>query len=304
MSWIGKILSVFVLILGLATMWFITTVFVARANWKADRDAYALLYEQAKKARLDEQASYRTERDALERQLAAEQTKSKGLSEEVAKLTGSNEQVAKEITRLEKIIKESDVTAAELQALLQAMTDEVKKTRDRNVLLEKERQDNIVARENALKDRQNFENQAKQALSDKAVAEGKIEDLNTQIAELRAAGGRADAIVLNSFGKPPAPLPDGVRGTVTNYRDGYVELSIGIDAGLTQGAVLDIFRTDDGVKYLGTVVVERVYPKNAVATFKPADSRRTLAKLRAEELPKVGDTVGKVGISGPLGIKK
>ena len=40
MTWIGKILSVFVLILGIAAMWFIATVFVARTNWKNDRDAW------------------------------------------------------------------------------------------------------------------------------------------------------------------------------------------------------------------------------------------------------------------------
>ena len=44
MTWIGKILLVFVLLLGLAVMWFITTVYVARTNWKNDRDAWQKLY--------------------------------------------------------------------------------------------------------------------------------------------------------------------------------------------------------------------------------------------------------------------
>ncbi len=304
MTWLGKILSVFVLILGLAAMWFITTVFVARTNWKNDRDAWQKLYKEAETARTSEINTYRTEKDALERQLAAAQTQSKGLTDQVAKLKGSNDLVVEENKRMAKIIKDADPIGNELQALLQALTDEVKKTRDRNVLLEKERVDLVTAKENALKDRQNFENQAKQATSDKLVAEGKVESLNTQVAELRASGGDQSKLLLNSFGKPAAPLPDGIRGTVTAYKDGYVSISIGIDAGLTQGAVLDVFRSEGGGQYLGTIVIERVYPKEAVATFKPADARRTIGKLRAEELPKVGDTVGKVGISGPLSIKK
>ena len=304
MSWIGKILSVFVLILGIAAMWFIATVFVARTNWKNDRDAWQKAYKDAETARATELNSYRTEKDALERQLAAAQTLSKGFEVQATKLTGSNNLVLEEIKRLNKVINDSDIRTVEIQAILQSLTDEAKKTRDRNNDLEKERVALVTAKEIALKDRQNYENQAKQAISDKLLADGKIESLTTLVGELRAAGGNPSALVLNSFGKPPAPLPDGIRGTITAYKDGYVEISIGIDAGLTQGAVLDVFRSEGGGQYLGSIVIGSVYPKNAVATFKPADARRTIGKLRAEELPKVGDTVGKVGVSGPLSFKK
>ena len=304
MSWIGKILAVFVLIIGVAAMWFMATVYVARNNWKNDRDQWQKLYKEAETARLTEQGNYGKEKDALERQLAAETSKSKGLVDQVAKLKGSNDQVAAENLRLNKVIKDGDVLAVDSQANLQALTDEAKKLRDRGTALEKERQQIIVDRETALKDKQTTENTAKQAVADKLVAEGKVESLNTQLAELKSTGGNPNALVLNSFGKAPAPLPDGIRGTVTDYKDGYVALSIGIDAGLTNGAVLDIFRSEGGGQYLGTIVVERVQPKEAVAKFKPADVRRSIAKLRAEELPKSGDTVGKVGISGPLGINK
>ena len=304
MTWIGKIFSVFVLIIGVAAMWFMATVYVARTNWKNDRDAWQKIYKEAESARASEQNTYRAEKDALERQLAAEVSKSKGLSDTVAKLKGSSDQVAGENIRLNKIIKEGDVQAVDSQANLQALTDEAKKLRDRGVAMEKERQQITIDREVALKDRQTSQNEAKQAKEDRAVALEKIDSLNTQLSELRASGGNPNAIVLNSFGKAPAPLPDGIRGTVTAYKDGYVSLSIGIDAGLTQGAVLDVFRSEGGGAYLGTIVIERVYPKEAVAIFKPADAKRSIGRLRAEELPKIGDTVGKVGISGPLSFKK
>lgn len=304
MTWIGKILSVFVLILGVAAMWFMATVYVARTNWKNDRDQYAALYKDAEKARIAEQTTYRTERDALAQQLAAEKSSVVGLKAQVDKLKTANDTVIAENKRLTETIAKSDVNAVDLAANLQALTDEANKLRARSNELEKERQGLVIARENALKDRQTFENLAKQANAEKLIVDGKLESLQAQIAELRATGGRADAVVLNSFGKPPAPLPDGIRGTVTVYKDGYVQLSIGIDAGLTQGAVLDVFRSEGGGQYLGTVVIERVFPKEAVAIFKPAHVGRTIAKLRPEELPKVGDTVGKIGISGPISLKK
>lgn len=303
MTWIGKILSVFVLIIGVAAMWFMATVYTARTNWKNDRDAWQAAFKQAEKARLEEQAEYRTNKDALERRILAEVTRSKGLGETIAKLEGSNKQVIDVNKQQNDVLNKADVKAVDLQANLEALADEAKKLRDRMGLLEKERQQLVIDREVALKDRQSFENQAKQAVSDKLIAEGKIESLNTQIAELKATGGRADALVTNSFAKPAAPLPDGIRGTVTDFKGDYVALSIGIDAGLTNGAVLDIFRSEGGGAYLGTIVVERVYPKEAVAKFRPADPRRSIGKLRPEELPKIGDTVGKVGISGPLSIK-
>jgi hypothetical protein len=304
MTWIGKILAVFVLIIGVAAMWFMATVYVARNNWKNDRDQWAKLYKEAETARISEQSNYGKEKDALERQLAAEISKSKGLVAERDKLKGSSDQVAAENVRLNKIIRDADPTAADLQANLQALTDEAKKLRDLSVIREKERQQLTLDRENALKDKQSAENVAKTAVADKLLAEGKVESLNTQLAELRATGGNANALVLNSFGKPAAALPDGIRGTVTDYKDGYVALSIGIDAGLTNGAVLDIFRSEGGGQYLGTIVIERVQPKESVAKFRPADVRRSIGKLRAEELPKIGDTVGKIGTSGPLGINK
>src|SRR5436190_23137777 len=78
MTCIGKVLSVFVLILGLAAMWFITTVFVARTNWKNDRDSWQKAYMYFKATAGTEINTYRTKEDALERQLAAARTEAKG----------------------------------------------------------------------------------------------------------------------------------------------------------------------------------------------------------------------------------
>jgi hypothetical protein len=283
-------------------MWFVTATYVARTNWKTDRDAWQKVYQEAEKARVTEQSSYRTEKDAFERQIVALETRLKGKDDKIASLQGANDKVEAENKRLAKTLADADPDIAERQALLQALTDEVKKTRDRNVDLEKERVALVTAKENAEKDRQTFANQAKQAISDRQIAEAKSETLTSEIAELRASGGDQQKMLLGKFGKLPAPLPDNIRGTVTAYRDGYLSISIGIDAGLTNGATLDIFRTEGGGQYLGTITIERVYPKEAVASFKPSKNI-ALVKLRAEELPKVGDIVGKAGVSGPISLK-
>src|SRR5687767_9158670 len=131
MTWIGKILAVFVLIVGVAAMWFMATVYVARTNWKSDRDAWQKLYKEAEEARLKEQTSYRTDKDALERQILDVTTRSKGLNEQIAKLEGSNKLVIDVNKQQNKVLNESDVKATDIQANLEALADEAKKLRDR-----------------------------------------------------------------------------------------------------------------------------------------------------------------------------
>lgn len=295
MTWIGKILSVLVLLLALVWMWFTVSLFAARTNWKVQADTYKKAFDDARKAREAEYRDYQTAKDAYDRQVLTAETRIKGLADQVAKLQTDANANADALAAANKIIKDSDIKAVELGARIQAMTDEVQKTRDRNNSLEDERVVLVVKKEQAEKDRQAAENLAKQAAAQKLLADARVESLTAQLAEARSTGGSSTATVINSFTRPPAPLPEGVRGTVTAYGNGYVVLSIGIDAGLTNGAVLDVYRTEGGGDYLGTVVIQTVHPKEAVGQFKPKDERIPISRLRPEQLPKVGDLVGKVG---------
>lgn len=93
---------------------------------------------------------------------------------------------------------------------------------------------------------------------------------------------------------PPAEVPENIRGTV--LRDptaNLVLISIGSDSGLAKGSKLDLYRETGDAKYLGTLVVKTVEPKQAVCEFKPARGV-AIEKLRAEELPRKGDSVGRI----------
>jgi hypothetical protein len=297
MTWLGKILSVLVLLLSLVWMWFTASVYVARTNWKTQADSYKKGFEEARAARESEYRTYLAEKDGYSRQLAAEQTRADGLTGQLAKARADNDDNIAKMADLDKAIKDNDVKAANLAANYQAALDEANKSRARTKTLEDERVALVIAREQAQKDRQAAENLAKQAQGERLLAERRVEELTAQLADARTSGGSPTASVLNSLERRPAPVPEGFRGTVTAARDGYVVLSLGIDAGLTSGATLDIFRPGTG-KYLGTVVVDKVYPKEAVAVFKPSDPRRTFKQLRPEETPQVGDSVGRVGSIG------
>lgn len=74
-----------------------------------------------------------------------------------------------------------------------------------------------------------------------------------------------------------------VRGKIMGIADaGLFILSIGDDAGLKKGNVLEVYRLGDKPVYVGTMTVLRTYAKQSVGQFKPN------GKERAE----VGDDIG------------
>jgi hypothetical protein len=88
---------------------------------------------------------------------------------------------------------------------------------------------------------------------------------------------------------------------MNDLADGRVLISLGLDAGLEPGNKLDVYRETGGGKYLGTLVVTKsVETKQAVCEFKPARAA-AIEKLRPDELPRKGDSVGLLrgGVENP-----
>ena len=298
MTWIGKILAILVMVMSLVWMWFSVSAFATRTNWKVQADMYKKAYDEAKNARQSEFNIYQSEKDAIERQLAAAEARNTSLSTQVAELQNASKDFIGSATKLTQAINDGDVRAVEFQARMQAALDEANKLRSQNQELQKERVQLIIAKDQAEKAKQAAETLARQAEAEKLLAERQNERLVAEVADLRSSSTGTTSSLLNRLEPQPAAVPEGLRGTVTAVRDEYVAINLGIDAGLTRGAVLDIYRNTNGGEYLGTVVIDSVYPKEAVAIFKPKDSRRSIKQLRPEERPKVGDQVGKVGSVG------
>lgn len=63
-------------------------------------------------------------------------------------------------------------------------------------------------------------------------------------------------------------------------------ISIGADAGVLPGAVLDVGRLNPA-KYLGRIRILNVSPKEAVGTFEPASGGRATG----DNVPKAGDLI-------------
>jgi hypothetical protein len=186
--------------------------------------------------------------------------------------------------------KKADPEIAILKARLEAQTTALQALRKWADEAEHERVQLILAKEAALREARQAENEAKLARAIADEYQKKIEDLTAQLREMKklTAGG-AEAPRPRDKGAPAADL----RGTVTRDIVGdYVLINLGIDAGVEPGTVLEVIRVagKDAI-LLGTLTITKsVYPKEAVGTFTPA-RQVPVAKLRPEELPRKGDTV-------------
>ncbi len=175
----------------------------------------------------------------------------------------------------------ADEKTEQLQAELERVKKELEELKARNAKLEKALVEQALATEEAKKELLKAQIEAKSA---RALAEEnakKVEALLTKLKESKV------------LDKPPPALLANIRGEVTEVKGDQVTLSIGIDAGLAEGSVLDIYRLDGGGRYLGTVKVtnaKNLSPKSAIVTFTPAKNV-SLDKLKPEELPRKSDEV-------------
>jgi hypothetical protein len=296
MSTFGKILTFLVLIAACVWAYFTVSLYATRTNWKARADNFEKAFKESEAQRQKEYAEFQVARGHLERLYDSQKVRGDDQELALADIAKASRTANAEYEKLENDYRNADVQARLQGTNLDATLAELADNRKRINFLEDERVKLVLLKEQADRARLNAENEKKLAESIRDENAKKIEVLTAQITELRLTGGSGTASVLRSIEKQPAPLPDNIRGTVTRDMVGeFVQISIGIDAGLEPGSRLDVFRTAGGDgKYLGTLVVtSTLEPKTAVAQFRPARPV-PVGQLRPDELPRKGDTVGQV----------
>ena len=297
MSWLGKILTFLVLIAACVWAFFTIQAYVTRTNWQARAAELEKRLKESEDARQKEYREGQSNLDAMVRLYKAEKSLSDDLGKSIDDLSTTGRKLNDGYNTLDNELKKAKADEEIRQASLKTTLDELDTTRKRNTGLEDERVKLVLAKEAAERERLRFENEAKlsRAIADENAK--KVETLAALVTELRqSGGGGGTATVLRSIDKIPAPLPENIRGTVLkDASTDFVHISIGIDAGLEPGSRLDVYRETGGGQYLGTLVVTKsIYPKEAVAEFKPARGV-PFGQLRPDELPRKGDLVGRIG---------
>jgi hypothetical protein len=298
MTWLGKILAFVVMILALVWMYFTVNVYVTRTNWKNEADKYKKAYQEAIAARESEHRIHQSSDSAYAQKVTAANTTITGQNATVATLTKANTDAVASAKVLADAIAKHDITAVELGANLKNALQTQDILRGQVDTLAAERIALKVQVEAAEGGRTQASNELKAALARWEESERKLEATTAQLKEMLAQGGGGGRLPGGGSGPPPAA--EGTRGTVTQVQPGsdLVVLSLGLDAGLQAGTVLDLMRVETGT-YLGTVTIlpTGLEPKKSVGTFSPKDTNRPISRLRPDELPKVGDHVGKVNTS-------
>ncbi len=288
MTWLGKILAVLVMLLALVWVWLTAKVYVTRTNWKTEMERYKKGYGEAVAARDAEYTARITSGADYEKRITT-------LSQDVANLNQQLDLAKTELnTRRDAIaLLEADKNRGNtlitvLQSNLQNSITELNTVREQLDRREKEVIDLVLSRERAdtaKTDAEIRERVAKQRFEE---ADTRVAELINQLREAQRGGGAGRG---GPLGRPTPDVPQNARGTVTRVVEGsLIEFSLGLDAGLAIGAVLDVYRQSDGGRYLGTVTVLSLEPKRAVGQFTPPSG----ARPRPEDLPRVGDEVGKV----------
>lgn len=235
----------------------------------AQAEMHATELAAAERAREDDARAAVRRHEELAREVASLRTAlaaSRGTYDE---LDSSHRSIRLALEKMTAGVTGIDTQAVLLQTNLERAIRELDAVRKRNGQLEDERLRLVLDREKA------------------DAARLAAESDNKQLRDRYEGKGRPATLV---------GVADGVRGTITGLDAGGAELitlSVGLDAGLTRGVELEVYRPGGRGQRLGTAVVAEVGAKSATARFKPADGR-PFSQLSAAERPRVGDVVSGV----------
>jgi hypothetical protein len=291
MTWLGKILTIVIFVGALVWAYFTVQSHVLATNWKVERDRYKAAYDEARNKRQDDSNRHLVAEDILRRQVANELTKNAALSKTIETLSAAAKKGAADFLTLQGEFEKGDINAVKHQGNITTLNSELNAVRERNYLLEDNSVKQVLATEEAKADMvraQNSEKLAQQIASDNATRAQALQD---RLDALRAQGN--GGVPGLPFDKKPAPVLANFRTEVKEVAGDLVTIEAGIDAGLSVGTVLEIYRVEGGGRYLGTVKVTdafNLYSKQAVVKFTPS-SGKPLAQLRPEELPRKGDLI-------------
>lgn len=296
MTWLGKILTVLVLLGSVVAVAFTTQAYVTRTNWKKRAETYKLAYEKAnqradaeRKGRIADAANA----DVLIK-VASQEAEVQG--QQIAALTVDSTGTMQRITGLAGRVTNRHTDVMGYEAAAKALIDREQAIRAEKVTLSSANADLQFALDKAGLDMRNAEARAATYLfqvefRDRQLkrTQEELEQARRQLQDRSLAGGRTESF--NPDRRPAKPLEPGTRGTVVAYEGGLMVVGLGLDQGVAPGTVLNVRRPGGDQRYLGRAVVgETVRQKQAVAAFEP-QSGRPLRSLTPDEVPAAGDVV-------------
>jgi hypothetical protein len=261
MGVLGKILVFVNLVFSLLTAGLIIVVFTTRSNWKEAYDkqsknmAIVQASAQASEAAAAEQVRLKdSEVQKLkgERKVAedARAKTQEDLQKAQADLKALNDSFIKGSTNTDALTQELTRRKTELEALQKLLGERDQKISDIDLQMAKLRDEKV-----------SYEIQYKAAKEKISGLMSQNETLTRENATLKAQLGSTST---QPSGGPKTVPPEDVRGTVKRLDGDMATISVGSDAGVSVGNVLQVYRLRPQPEWLCTITILAVTPNEAV----------------------------------------
>ncbi len=274
MTALGKMMVIFVFLLSLVWVGLVVNTWATRTNWKAEAEKQSKIakenYEGAKS--LAEQS--KAERAALEAKVAAAQANVERLQLQNIEANDQKNKIYAAYEAKLKADRSGNVSVTEL-------TTEIKKLQNQ-VDVQSVNLKTMEADLNAqVRDTEKNKNLKDEAVRSANESKERADALTVKLQNQQDKQGPGGA------GNVRPLVPEGFRGTVTGYADGFVQMTPGLNAGLKPGMTLTINRVKGDKNYIGTILVgDIVDPDRAVGTW---TAPSYVKKPTGDDFPKAGD---------------
>ena len=281
MTALGKTLTVFVFLLSLVWCWLTVNAYATRTNWVT----------QAKTAQIQSQAAVERAREMEQEYrnvIALSDAQAKKLADTIeehkstiAKLQTDNAAIKAQFDRKLAAEKADESKTALIEKSIASILQQLDALKANKDAIENKLIDATRNEQSAKNDSLQQKLEAESLRARNETIELQLAQIQEQMRDLRLGRGGAGGA------GPVVPVPANLRATVKSISaDGFITISLGADAGLVRGAVLDVARLST-TKYLGKIRLSLVDPKESVGVFESA----TGARATGDNLPKVGDLV-------------
>jgi hypothetical protein len=276
MTALGKILVFVVLLLALIWNALVVNAYVTRMNWKTELDKTTKQMKEAADAANAERTKAdrtREAQDAVITQLRGEIDRQKT---QIAALTTAKtdaDEKAAAFQKTEDATQNRDTTEKANAAATQKQVDRLQAELDKS---EKAKNDALIAEQKAKND----------ALASKIESDSqkrRADELESKLLVIRDPNRGAGGV-----GAIKPQVDKDFRATVKEVNGDMVVITLGANAKLQPGAVLQIARYTPTAKYVGSITIKSVDPFYATGRFTPPAGA---AKPGADDMPKPGDEV-------------
>ncbi len=285
MTALGKILVFFVLILSVVWNALVVNSYVTRTNYKTELEK-----EQKLRAEAANSANY--ERKRADESKAASDAVIAQSEATIRLLNGQilllNANAAKDdaavAAKLAEKDKENIDNRATLNNNVKTQLNQIELLREGINRLDKLLNDAVIAEQKA-------KNDSLQAKINETAAQNRADDLEKKLLSATDSLNNSKTGQLGGLGTARIPTTDAnFQAHVVSVAGDLVEISLGTNAKLQKGAVLQVWRYTPKAKFVGTLTISSVDPHRATGKFTPLAS--AASKPTADDLPMKDDIVG------------